>query len=121
MLEREECNPGTFKIVNNQAGNSIFVDHTLVKGTLIQGFKFYAALKEPMARAIFVMFMISEVHPFTDGNGRIARIMMNAELFHGDLSRIIVPTVFREDYILALRKFLRLKEPDAFIRVMEKQ
>lgn len=120
MREREDCNPGQFKDRNNQAGNTLFVNHTLVKGTLIQGFKYYAALKEPIARAIFMMFMISEVHPFIDGNGRIARIMMNAELFHGGQSRIIVPTVFREDYILALRKLTRSKEPDAYIRVMEK-
>ena len=46
--------------------------------------------------------------------------MMNAELFRGDQSRIIVPTVFREDYILALRKLTRSKEPDTYIRVMEK-
>lgn len=120
MREREDCNPGQFKDKNNQAGNTLFVDHTLVKGTLTQGFKYYAALKEPMARAIFMMFMISEVHPFIDGNGRIARIMMNAELFRGGQSRIIVPTVFREDYILALRKLTRSKEPDTYIRVMEK-
>jgi Fic family protein len=120
MREREDCNPGQFKDKNNQAGNTVFVDYRLVRGTLIQGFKYYAALKEPMARAIFMMFMISEVHPFVDGNGRIARIMMNAELFRGGQSRIIVPTVFREDYILALRKLTRSKEPDTYIRVMEK-
>lgn len=120
MREREDCNPGQFKDKNNQAGNTLFVDHRLVRGTLIQGFKYYAALKEPMAKAIFMMFMISEVHPFVDGNGRIARIMMNAELFHGGQSRIIVPTVFREDYILALRKLTRSKEPGTYIRVMEK-
>jgi hypothetical protein len=120
MREREDCNPGQFKDVNNQAGNTFFVDHSLVRGTLIQGFKYYSALKEPMAKAIFMMFMISEVHPFIDGNGRIARIMMNAELFRGGQSRIIVPTVFREDYILALRKITRSKEPDTYIRVMEK-
>jgi len=120
MREREDCNPGQFKDQNNQAGNTLFVDHTLVRGTLMQGFKYYAALKEPMARAIFMMFMISEVHPFIDGNGRIARIMMNAELFRGGQSRIIVPTVFREDYILALRKLTRSKEPATYIRVMEK-
>lgn len=45
-----------------------------------------------------MMFMISEVHPFNDGNGRVARVMMNAELVRADQSRIIVPTVFREDY-----------------------
>lgn len=121
LLEgRPHMNPGVFKTKNNRAGQTEFVDHQLVKGTLSQGFKYYAALTDPFARAIFMMFMISEVHPFNDGNGRIARVMMNAEFVRADLSRIIVPTVFREDYILALRKLTRHKDPLAYINVMTK-
>lgn len=121
LLEgRPHMNPGIFKTKNNRAGQTEFVDHKLVKGTLSQGFKFYGALTDPFARAIFIMFMISEVHPFNDGNGRIARVMMNSELVKADQSRIIVPTVFREDYILALRKLTRHKDPLAYINVMTK-
>lgn len=121
LLEgRPHMNPGIFKMKNNRAGQTEFVDHRLVKGTLSQGFKYYAALTDPFAKAIFMMFMISEVHPFNDGNGRIARVMMNAELVSADQSRIIVPTVFREDYILALRKLTRHKDPTAYINVMTK-
>jgi len=116
----EEVNAGEFKIQNNRAGNTEFVDYTLVEGTLRQGFKYYASLTDPMAKAIFLMFMISEVHPFTDGNGRISRIMGNAELFKSGLSKIIVPTVYREDYIMSLKKLTNRKEPDTFIRVMDK-
>ena len=87
MLGRaEEVNAGEFKVQNNRAGNTEFVDFTLVEGTLRQGFKYYAALTDPMAKAVFMMFMISEIHPFTDGNGRISRIMGNAELFKSGLS-----------------------------------
>jgi hypothetical protein len=116
----EEVNAGEFKSQNNRAGNTEFVDFTLVEGTLRQGFKYYAALTDPMAKAVFMMFMISEIHPFTDGNGRISRIMGNAELFKSGLSRIIVPTVYWEDYIMSLKKFTNRKEPDTFIRVMDK-
>jgi hypothetical protein len=31
-------------------------------------------------RAIFLKFLIAEVHAFTDGNRRVARVFMNAEL-----------------------------------------
>lgn len=117
---RPQLNPGIFKTKNNRAGNTEFVDYQLVKGTLNYGFKYYAALRDPFARAIFMMFMISEVHPFNDGNGRISRIMMNAELVKAEQTRIIVPTVFREDYILALRKLTRQKDPSAYINVMVK-
>lgn len=121
LLEgRPHMNPGIFKTKNNRAGMTEFVDYQLVKGTLSQGFKYYAALTDPFARAIFMMFMISEVHPFNDGNGRVARVMMNAEFVRADQSRIIVPTVFREDYILALRKLTRHKDPLAYINVMTK-
>ncbi|MCL2738543.1 MAG: Fic family protein [Bacteroidales bacterium] len=121
MLGRaEEVNAGAFKVQNNRAGNTEFVDFSLVEGTLRQGFKYYAALTDPMAKAVFMMFMISEVHPFSDGNGRISRIMGNAELVKSGLSRIIVPAVYREDYILSLKKLTHLKEPDAFIRAMDK-
>lgn len=119
LLEgRQHMYPGIFKSKNNRAGMTEFVDYHLVKGTLSQGFKYYAALTEPFAKAIFMMFMISEVHPFNDGNGRVARIMMNAELVKANQSRIIVPTVYREDYILALRKLTRHKDPSAYINVM---
>lgn len=117
---RPQLEPGMFKTKNNRAGNTEFVDYHLVKGTLNYGFKYYAALRDPFARAIFMMFMISEVHPFNDGNGRISRIMMNAELVKAEQTRIIVPTVFREDYILALRKLTRRKDPSAYINAMVK-
>jgi hypothetical protein len=116
----EDVDAGEFKTRNNKAGNTEFVDHTLVEGTLRQGFKYYAALTDPMAKAIFVMFIVSEIHPFTDGNGRISRIMGNAELVKRGQSRIIVPTVYREDYIMSLKKLTNRNQPDAFIRVMDK-
>jgi len=33
--------------------------------------------------------MICEIHPFLDGNGRIARVMINAELVSANQSKII--------------------------------
>jgi Fic family protein len=44
------------------------------------------------------MFVVAEVHPFTDGNGRTARLAMNQFLTQAGLTRIIIPTVYRNDY-----------------------
>lgn len=120
LAGRPECRPGIFKWLPNRAGMTTFVDPELVEGTLRNGFKYYTALQEPLARAIFMMFMCSEVHPFADGNGRVARVMMNAELVAAGQTRIIVPTVYREDYILTLRKMSRQGDPEAFIKVMQR-
>lgn len=117
---RPDCSPGEFKTKRNRAGNTEFVDPSLVEGTLRYGFKQYKNLRDPFARAVFMMFLCSEVHPFTDGNGRVSRIMMNAELVATGQTRIIVPTVFREDYILALRGLSRRQDPKPFISVLQK-
>lgn len=118
LSARLSKNPGQFKDKNNRAGETHFVDHTLVKGTLIKGFDFYQALKDPFAKAVYILFLVSEVHPFLDGNGRIARIMMNAELVKQGQSKIIIPTVYRDDYLGALRKLTRQGDPAACIRMM---
>lgn len=52
--------------------------------------------------------------------GQSARVMMNAELVKAEESKIIIPTVYQEDYIGALRKLTRREEPDTFIRMMER-
>ena len=80
MEGRPDKGPGRFKSEPNRAGSTTFVTPELVEGTLAKGFEIYRGLTSPLHRAIFMMFLISEVHPFADGNGRVARIMMNAEL-----------------------------------------
>lgn len=118
LSARKEKEPGEFKRKVNRAGNTVFVHPDLVKGTLAKGFELYQILKPGIARAIFMMFLIAEVHPFLDGNGRIARIMLNAELVSANECRIIIPTVYREDYILALRRLTRERDEDPYIRML---
>lgn len=120
MGARTSKNPGQFKDKNNRAGETFFVDHTLVKGTLIKGFDFYKALEHPFAKAAYMMFMISEVHPFLDGNGRMARVMMNAELVTQGQTKIIIPTVYRDDYIGVLRRLTRQQDASAYIRMLQR-
>ena len=120
MSARPDRNPGMFKMQNNHAGDTHFVDCTLVRGTIHKGYEYYQALEHPFAKALFMLFMVSEVHPFNDGNGRISRIMMNSELVVTDQSKIIVPTVFREDYLNALRKLSRRGDPSVLIRAISR-
>ena len=63
-------------------------------------------------------YVVSEVHPFADGNGRISRLMMNSELEGGGESRIIIPTVFRDDYIGGLRHLSRNDEAGVYVKAM---
>lgn len=115
---RPDKRPGEFKELNNQAGSSVFVHPDLVLGTLKRGFDLYKSLEIGLARALFMMFMVSEIHPFDDGNGRVSRVMMNAELLAGGLCRIIIPSVFRDEYILSLKRLKNHSQPESYLRVM---
>lgn len=102
---RADKSPGAFKARANQAGATVFVRPDLVDGTLERGFDFLPPLDDPFHRAVFMMTLVSDVHPFADGNGRVARIMMNAELLARDQERIIIPTAYRTGYLSALKAF----------------
>jgi Fic family protein len=104
----------------NRAGDTVFVLPEYVIGTLKKGHELYANLDRGLARAIFIMFLVSDVHPFADGNGRIARVMMNAELVAEGASTIIIPTVYRDDYLQALRALTRRHRPKPLVDALSK-
>lgn len=120
LEHRKDKNPGVWKDLPNRAGNTRFVEPDLVEGTLVQAFDLYKALPYALGRAIFMQIAVSEVHPFNDGNGRLSRVMMNAELTSANECRIIIPTVYRDDYVTALKAFSQNREMDPVIRMFER-
>ncbi len=118
MQRRPEVEPGAFKLQSNRAGNTEFVAPNLVRGTLVQGSKLLTTVPAGTARALLAMFLVSEVHPFNDGNGRLARLVMNAELSAVNACRIVVPTLYREQYLDCLRVLTRDRQPGPFLKAM---
>ncbi|MCP5069704.1 MAG: cell filamentation protein Fic [bacterium] len=104
MRGRPDKRPGLWKSDNNRVGAYEFVAKDLVEGTLIKGLERIAELPEGLARALYAMIVVTEVHPFEDGNGRVARVMMNAELSAIGASRIVIPSVYRNEYLAGLRR-----------------
>ncbi|MCY3818177.1 MAG: Fic family protein [Gammaproteobacteria bacterium] len=119
LQNRPDVRPGEFKLAPNRAGATVFVRPEEVTGTLERGFALYRSLETAFERAAFLLFLIGEVHPFSDGNGRLARIMMNAELVRGDEERIVIPTVFRGDYLAAMRALTHNGVTEPLIRMLD--
>ncbi len=119
MEGRPDKRPGEFKQAGNRAGHTVFVAPELVDGTLDQGFSIFRSLETPFQRAAFAMFLAAEVHPFADGNGRTARIMMNAELIAVDEERIVIPTVYRSNYLSALTALSQNGPAEPLIRMLD--
>lgn len=120
MMEgRPDKSPGAFKQASNRAGQTVFVAPEDVEGTLARGFELAASLEAPLARAVYMMFLVSEVHPFADGNGRVARVMMNAELVAQGEERILIPTIFRSSYLAGLKALSLNRRPTTLIRTLD--
>ncbi|HLZ82253.1 MAG TPA: Fic family protein [Caulobacteraceae bacterium] len=119
MAGRPDKDPGLFKRELNRAGQTVFVAPDQVEGTLARGFDVYRSLETPFARAVFMMFLVSEVHPFADGNGRIARVMMNAELVAAGEARIVIPTIYRSNYLSGLKALSNMQNPTPLVRTLD--
>ena len=117
---RPDKRPGEFKRYPNQAGNTMFVVPDLVEGTLRRGYEILESLATPTQRGTFAAFLVAEVHPFDDGNGRLARAVMNAEYVAGDEQRAVIPTISRNDYLRALRRLSRQDHPDLFVTYLDR-
>lgn len=116
---RPQVNPGSFKDRPNRAGGTSFVSPELVGGTLTEGWRYLEPLPSGLCRAVFMMFLVSEVHPFRDGNGRVGRVFMNAELSAVGQQRIVIPLSFRDDYLGGLRALSRSGDPRPLVRVLD--
>ncbi|MBP2448626.1 Fic family protein [Rhizobium leguminosarum] len=119
MESRPSVRPGQFKTIANRAGDTSFVAPDVMEGTLKEGHAILRSIDDPFRRALFLHYMMAEVHPFNDGNGRISRILMTRELMSAGLSRIVIPTVFRDDYLDAMRALSRRDDPSILVRSLE--
>jgi hypothetical protein len=120
MASRLKIEPGVFKKKNNEFGSRVFVAPDLVTATLTRTWPAIYDLHSATARALYALFVVAEVHPFNDGNGRISRLAMNAELEAAGLARLILPTSLRVDYITVLEALTLRGDTDPFVAFAHK-
>lgn len=118
MGGRPETDPGMFKVRPNRAGATIFVDPSLVEGTLREAHGLLPSLPEAMSQAAYLTFVVAEVHPFSDGNGRVARAVMNAALVPARQTRVIIMTGYRDDYLRALKALSHQRNTGPYVEML---
>jgi Fic family protein len=59
---------------------------------------------EPAVRAVLAHWLIGYIHPYPDGNGRMARFAMNAMLASGGYPWTVIRVEDRDDYLQALER-----------------
>lgn len=74
----------------------------------------------PVELAAYAHRRLVDIHPFQDGNGRTARLLMNLILINQGYCTVSIPPVLRYDYIVALQQAQRKKHPsdEAFLKLI---
>lgn len=74
----------------------------------------------PVELAAYAHRRLVDIHPFQDGNGRTARLLMNLILCNRGYCLVSIPPVLRHDYITALQQAQRAENPSdaAFFKLI---
>jgi Fic family protein len=59
----------------------------------------------PIKFAALLHLRFVTIHPFVDGNGRVARLLMNASLIQDGYLPAIVPPILRTEYLATIRTY----------------
>jgi Fic family protein len=71
--------------------------------------------EHPVHVAALAHLHLVTIHPFLDGNGRTARLLMNLVLMKAGYGTTIVPPVLRADYMACLRAFQEKQNSEPFL------
>jgi len=74
----------------------------LMQGFMTEKLPSWQEQKHPVEAAALTHLELVHIHPFQDGNGRTARLLMNLLLMKNGYAITIIPPVVRQDYIAAL-------------------
>lgn len=69
-------------------------------------------VEEPILIAALVHLKFVSIHPFIDGNGRTARLLMNLVLLQNGYPQAIIKISNRAEYIQAIEKYQQSKNQD---------
>lgn len=109
---------GIFKSMSNHVWWYVFVEPSKVEGTLRLAFEIWKGLSN-YQKSLFFPFILSEIHPFIDWNGRLSRVVMNYFLIKSWLSPIVITNAFRDSYISALRDISSYNDCYSYIRKLQ--
>lgn len=78
--------------------------HEAVRDAMLALFDLLGEESEPSVRAVLGHWLFGYIHPYADGNGRMARFLMNAMLASGGYPWTVTPVDRRAEYLSALEQ-----------------
>ncbi|HRK53781.1 MAG TPA: Fic family protein [Cyclobacteriaceae bacterium] len=111
VIDALQAGPGEYKIENNyvfrSGGEHVYLDHSLVpsamKDFIIElNAEMASKVKHPIVIIAESHFNFLQIHPFTDGNGRMARLISTLLLLKLNFPPLVIEATEKEKYFKAL-------------------
>ncbi|MBN2000526.1 Fic family protein [candidate division KSB1 bacterium] len=123
LKTNDNKNAGIYRSVNVKITGAEHVppDHLLVgekMSGLIDWYKNVGSTLHPVEKAAYLHAEIVGIHPFIDGNGRTARLLMNLELMKTGFPPAVLPVERRLEYYESLDEALKEKNYTPFYRLV---
>ena len=118
---------GDFRLVAVHVKERYFPGHDKVKGLtkamcekFNERFKKLKTNKDALDISAAVHYNLVSIHPFSDGNGRTARIIMNGVLYANNMPRVILKVENKDLYYKALEQTREKKDTEIFTKYIYK-
>lgn len=93
-------------------------DVPLLMNDLVNKLNSSRSVVHPIELAAMAHKRLVDIHPFVDGNGRTARLLMNLILVNAGYGVVSIPPVLRNDYINALSASRRIDDMEPFSKLI---
>lgn len=115
--------PNSVRLVNGEIFHYASPEETPARmNDLLENYRSQISNTEfhPVQTAALLHYELVRIHPFDDGNGRIARLLMNYVLIKNGYPPVVIKSSAKNNYLAALNK-ADVGDMDAFIKYIAEQ
>ena len=116
-----DANAGFYRSVRVRiSGSQTILPNPLKVPDLMENFSTWLAQEDDdiLIKAIEAHYRLVSIHPFIDGNGRTARLLLNSILMENGYAPIIIRPIDRKRYLSALETYQTQENKDPYYRFM---
>lgn len=117
----DDTNAGFYRSVRVRiSGSQTILPNPLKVPDLMRDFSDWLVKKEDdmLIKAIEAHYRLVTIHPFVDGNGRTARLLLNSILLENGYMPIIIRTIDRRRYLSALETYQTKENSEPYYKFM---
>ena len=99
----DDSRAGKYRVQNVLISGTQYIppDHNEVPSLMSKFLATPCPYQHPIERASWYHSQFVNIHPFFDGNGRTARLLINLELLKSGFPIVAIPPIYRAQYIKA--------------------